>query len=415
MFSFKNNYFQHLTFSKVQGYATFVILFSTLIFSYLLFQDEYSVYEKQLQKESLRIMKEDNKNLEQTMQEIEFSQEQKKKLKQRHIKIILEITTLTFILFGIMFAINKIVSTLIKRDIENFLRLFEAAAHQEKPISNKSMFFTEFQKMTHYTNEMLETIYQQKNSLARLNLSLEKKVLDKTLELQENNKTLQKAQDFSQELLRSQKEFLRHTVHETNTPLSVIITNIDLFNMKYGKNKQLSKIDAAVKNIFTIYDDLSYLVKKGQVTYPRLPIAFNAYLQSRIDFFEEVAEQSHLSFDFNPCTNEHYIYFNETKLQRIIDNNITNAIKFTLHKEIIHIKTYYDRLNIVFEIFSKSKKIDKTNMILKPYYQEDAKMEGFGLGLNLVKSICDEEDVIIKIQSNENRTSFKYTFKVMGA
>jgi signal transduction histidine kinase len=243
---------------------------------------------------------------------------------------------------------------------------------------------------------------------------LEQKVQDKTQALQDNYEELKKAQQFSQDLLDSQKRFLRHAVHETNTPLSVIVTNIDLFTMKHGKDKQLSKIDAAVKNIFNIYDDLSYLVKKDQVEYPRAAINLNTYLQSRKEFFEEVAEQSRLSFVFAPCEGEHYIYFNETKLQRIIDNNITNAIKYTLPSEQIHIQTYLKGTHIHFEIYSRSKKIEDINKVLEPYYRENKKMDGFGLGLNLVKSICDEEGVAITIDSSDDVTRFSYSFTVMG-
>ncbi|MBU1643124.1 HAMP domain-containing histidine kinase, partial [bacterium] len=223
-----------------------------------------------------------------------------------------------------------------------------------------------------------------------------------------------KAQQFSQSLLDSQKSFLRHAIHETNTPLSVIVTSIELFTMKHGKDRQLSKIDAAVKNIFTIYDDLSYLVKKDQVEYPRAAINLNEYLQSRIDFFDEVAQLAKLRFAFEPCSAEGYIYFNETKLQRIVDNNITNAIKYTLPDEVITLATAVNGATIRFEIFSRSKKIENTQKIFEPYYREDGTVDGFGLGLNLVQSICEEEGVAIEIDSNENMTRFRYIFKVMG-
>jgi len=341
-------------------------------------------------------------------------QEQYKKSKSRLVKVILEISTLAFILFGVMIGINKIVSAIMQRDVDTFLSFFERAAHNDQVINYKKIFFKEFRTMVMYANEMLETIMYQKRSLSQLNTSLEQKVQDKTQALQDNYEELKKAQQFSQDLLDSQKRFLRHAVHETNTPLSVIMTNLDLFTMKHGKDKQLSKIDAAVKNIFNIYDDLGYLVKKDQVEYPRNAINLNTYLQSRKEFFEEVAEQSRLSFVFEPCEGEHYIYFNETKLQRIIDNNITNAIKYTLPSEQIHIQTYLKGTHIHFEIYSRSKKIEDINKILEPYYRENKKMDGFGLGLNLVKSICDEEDVTITIDSSDDVTRFSYRFTVMG-
>jgi signal transduction histidine kinase len=240
----------------------------------------------------------------------------------------------------------------MQRDVDAFLLFFEQAVHNDQVLDFNQIFFKEFRTMVRYANGMVETIMYQKHSLAQLNASLEQKVEKKTLALQKNYKELEKEQQFSQSLLDSQKQFLRHAVHETNTPLSVIMANIDLFTLKHGKNRQLSKIDAAVKNIFNIYDDLSYLVKKDQVEYPRVAINLNEYLQSRKDFFDEVAEQSHLSILFMPCEGEHYIYFNETKLQRIVDNNITNAIKYTLPKELISIKTTMQGTTAIrFEIY----------------------------------------------------------------
>jgi len=341
-------------------------------------------------------------------------QERYKKSKNRLVKVILEISTLAFILFGVMIGINKIVSAIMQRDVDTFLKFFERAAHNDQVINFKQIFFKEFRTMVLYANEMLETIMHQKGSLSQLNASLEQKVHNKTKELQKNFEELKKAEQFSQDLLDSQKRFLRHTVHETNTPLSVIMTNIDLFTMKHGKNRQLSKIDAAVKNIFNIYDDLSYLVKKDQVEYPRTTINLNTYLQSRKEFFEEVAEQSRLCFVFHPCEGEHYIYFNETKLQRIVDNNITNAIKYTLPSETIYIETQMKGTRIHFNIYSRSKKIENPHKVLEPYYRENKELDGFGLGLNLVKSICEEEDVVIKIESSDDVTHFSYIFTVMG-
>lgn len=340
--------------------------------------------------------------------------ERHKKQKSKIVKIVLEITTLAFILFGVIFGINKIISSMMQRDIKIFLEFFELAANRDQVINYRQLYFSEFKRMGRYANNMVDTIMDQKSSLKGLNTSLEQKVQEKTKALQKNNEELAEAEHFSQKLLNSQKMFLRHAVHETNTPLSVIVTNIDLYTMKYGKNKQLSKIDAAVKNIFNIYDDLSYLVKKDQVEYPKIVIDLNAYIRSRVEFFDEVATQARLAFSLEMTEGAHYIYFNETKLQRIIDNNITNAIKYTLVDETIYVTTQMADSKIRFAIFSHSKKIDDTNKVLEPYYREDGRLEGFGIGLNLVKSICDEEDVEINILSIEEETRFSYLFNVMA-
>ena len=49
---------------------------------------------------------------------------------------------------------------------------------------------------------------------------------------------------------------------ETNTPLSIIMGNIEMFEIQFGKNKYLTNIEVAMKIFCSIYGDLSYLVKR---------------------------------------------------------------------------------------------------------------------------------------------------------
>lgn len=227
----------------------------------------------------------------------------------------------------------------------------------------------------------------------------------------EQSKKLEVEKFNSQMLLTSQKIFLRHAVHETNTPLSVIMSNIELFEMQYGKNNYLSTIEVALKNIFNIYDDLSYLVKKDQVLYPKKKIDIVDFIRSRIDFFSQSANQIGSEIKFFSEKNSIVFEFNETKLQRIVDNNLTNAIKYTEENSDIYITLKKENRNYALTISSCSQYIQYPENIFKEYYRETSTKKGFGLGLSLVKRICDEENIEIKIDSNEYFTSFRYLFK----
>jgi len=227
---------------------------------------------------------------------------------------------------------------------------------------------------------------------------------------QDYENELKKEKEYSQNLLKTQKRFLRSAVHETNTPLAVIMANIELYEHEYGKNQALSNIEAATKNIYGIYDDLSYLTKKDKMKYPRQRINLSEFIQKRIDFFEIVAVQSSLTLVLKGRC-DISIMINETKLQRIVDNNITNAIKYTKAFEEIEIQLYVYQKSVVFEIASSSTIIKEPEHIFDAYYREDYNKEGLGLGLNLVKHICKEEDIMIELTSTEEKTSFKYYFK----
>lgn len=370
-----------------------IIFIFSIIFVILLVEDMYKDYENAIEKSIA--------NKEIFLSTDELIKEKNQKLKSILIKTAVVTVTLAFILFGLFLGLNNIFNRLLQRDTQTFLDFFESAAHHEQVMVPNSMFFKDFRVMVGFANEMVETINEQKKALIDLNTGLEKRVEDKTKELQE--------------LLVSQKEFLRYAVHETNTPLSVILTSIELYEMNNKKDRQLSKIEAAVKNIFSIYDDLSYLVKKGQVEYPKIVLNLEKYIGSRIDFFKEVAQLSRISFEYKPQITDAHILFNETKLQRIVDNTITNAIKYTLLNEKVDIKLEKVGINLEFSMGSKSKTIENTDKVFDAYYREnEMTREGFGLGLKLVRSICEEESVAVKVSSNEEYTAFTYKFKMMG-
>jgi signal transduction histidine kinase len=396
-----------ITIKKANILTTLFIFLFTIIFAYLLIKENYYDYERALVDQQ----KVHDSNI--TIDE-KYKQTQKK-LKTLLIKNTIAISTLAFILFAIMLGFYKIFNTLIQRDMQAFLDFFKDTAHHEQVLNPHAIFFKEFKTMVGYANDMVDTISEQKRTLQELNLSLEDKVKEKTADLELINKNLEKEKIFSQDLLNSQKEFLRYTVHETNTPLSVILTSIELYVMKNKKDRQLSKIEAAVKNIFSIYDDLSYLVKKDQVEYPKSVIDIGAFLNSRVDFFEEVAELSKISFKNILHVTSLYIYFNETKLQRVIDNTLTNAIKYTLPNEVVYIELRQKSTFIYMSVGSKSKEIKDTEKIFDSFYREEKSREGFGIGLRLVKTICDEEGVEILLDTNDEKTTFTYRFKMMGA
>ncbi|WP_345992007.1 HAMP domain-containing sensor histidine kinase [Sulfurimonas sp. HSL-1716] len=400
------SFFKNITIKQANIYTMIIIFLFSVVFVSLLVSQIYKDYEQSLV-ENIIVKNLDTKN-------VKLVEQKKEILKSILIKTILAIVTLSFILFGIAFGVFKIFNALLQKDTEQFLDFFKNAAHDDRSMDENTLFFQDFKLMVGHINSMLDIIREQKDSLRELNVHLEDRVREKTANLKLINENLVKEKSHKDEILQSQKEFLRYTIHETNTPLSVILTSIELFVMKNQKDRQLSKIEAAAKNIFNIYDDLSYLVKKDQVEYPKAAIEIELFLISRLDFFAEVAELSKVRFEYISDFKGRYIYFNETKLQRIIDNTITNAIKYTLAYEIVHVSLKQEGVFAELSMGSLSKTIKNTDRIFDAYYRENKTQDGFGIGLQLVNSICKEEDVVISLDSSDERTTFTYKFKMMG-
>lgn len=332
------------------------------------------------------------------------------KHKRKAIIFISVVLIVGFILFIITTLFSKYISNIIKTQIDEFINFFQKASTSYVYIEDKNLYFREFKSITLYANCMVKEIKVKTKALKDLNATLEERVERKTEKLKNKNSELLKAKEFSESLLKRQDKFVKNAIHEINTPLSIILMNIELLSMKGVKNKNLTNIEAASKIIHNIYNDLSYMIKKDLVEYKKTIINFSEFLRERLEFFNEVAIANSLRLKINKCKNL-YIEFNETQLQRICDNNISNAIKYSFENSEIEIKLYKENGFIVFEILNSGNEIKEVDKLFDRYYREDGARGGFGIGLNIVKDICDKNGVKIEVYSKDNINRFKYIFK----
>ena len=202
--------------------------------------------------------------------------------------------------------------------------------------------------------------------------------------------------------------FIKDSMHEINTPLSIINVNIDLFNRKNPESKYLKRIKAATKTLSNIYNDMDYLIKKESREFEVQKIELDKYLQERIEYFYEVAGMKNISIGLKIDCKVN-IMFNSTKLQRIIDNNLSNAIKYSHENSKIEVSLESFESGCKLSFKDEGVGIKNPQRIFERYYREKSEKGGFGIGLNIVKQIIDEADITLKISSQVGKGStFSY-------
>jgi signal transduction histidine kinase len=336
-------------------------------------------------------------------------QDQRNILKERLNLYSLKIVFLLGILFMIGIIGIVIINRILKKEIAAFSYYFEEASSSYVMMDEKNIRLSEFKNMVHYINAMITVIRQRKQKLKEMNLTLESKVEEKTKYLSIQNDLLEKEKAFSDSLVKAQDSFIKHSIHEINTPLAVIMTHIDLFKMKEGENRYLSKIEAASKIISNIYSDLSYMVKKDRFVYEKKNLNVSIFLEERIDFFSEIALGNRHNI-ISEIQDDIWLYFSEEELQRIIDNNLSNAIKYANKGTEVKVSLVQEEEEIVLKFVSISPKIEDTKRIFEAFKREDDVRGGFGLGLEIVYTICKKENIEIDVQSDDNMTAFIYRF-----
>lgn len=204
--------------------------------------------------------------------------------------------------------------------------------------------------------------------------------------------------------------FIKDSVHEINTPLSIINVNIDLYNRKNPPNKYLNRMKAASKVLSNIYNDMDYLIKHDKIDYQQESIELAEFLNERVEYFSEVANMKNIII-YQHIDAQPIITINSKKLQRVIDNTISNAIKYSHDGSKIDIYLFIKNNECFLSFQDYGVGIANVNKIFSRYYREDTNKGGFGIGLNIVKSIIDESGIELKINSTPKIGSeFIYIF-----
>ncbi|MBN2767771.1 MAG: hypothetical protein JXQ68_01590 [Campylobacterales bacterium] len=335
---------------------------------------------------------------------------QKEKLKKRLIKLMMEILSLGVILFGFMLILAWVLHAIMKKQVDIFRDYFQIASKSYSVIDQSRIDLIEFKEMVYYINNMVEEIHKRKAKLKEINQRLEKKVEEKTRDISLQNRLLEREKSFSESLVKAQDSFIRHSIHEINTPLAVILNHIDIYKMKKGDDPYMMKIEAATKMIANIYDDLGYMVKKDRLEYKKEWLNMSRFIKERIEFFKEIAT-GNLHDIQSDLENGVRLYFNPIELQRIIDNNLSNSIKYSKKGSTVRLSLHQEGEKVILRFVTASKKkIEDIHKIFNPFHREHSEDIGFGIGLEIVKTICDKEKIMIDVSSDEYETIFSYVF-----
>jgi len=215
-----------------------------------------------------------------------------------------------------------------------------------------------------------------------------------------------------QKINQSLDNFIKDSIHEINTPLSIINANIDLYLLKNEENKYLSRIKSATKTLSTIYNDMDYLIKREIVKYKKEELNFSLFLKERVDYFSEIAKLRNIQL-ISHIQADVFINFNKSKLERVVDNNLSNAIKYSYENGDVIITLELEESFIIFKVQDFGVGMSNPEKIFDRYYREDLTKGGFGIGLNIVKNIIDDEKIELQLFSKpKNGTTFIYKFNI---
>ena len=206
-------------------------------------------------------------------------------------------------------------------------------------------------------------------------------------------------------------DFFNDSMHELKTPLGVIGVNVELMSNYASDSKHLQRIRSATKQMQMTYEDVEYYIKNKKLKYKKESINLSEYLAKRVAFFADIALPKEIGIK-TKIDEDIYMYISQTQIQRIIDNTISNAIKYSHFKGVVEVSlTKLKDGKGELSVKDYGHGIKDLYKVFRRFEREDVAQGGFGLGLNIVQNICNENDIELKIESYENQGSlFSYLF-----
>ncbi len=184
------------------------------------------------------------------------------------------------------------------------------------------------------------------------------------------------------------EEFVNDILHDFNTPISSMKLNIHMFKDEYKENNFVKKLENSLETILLLQNNLKSFLKDLSPQYHIVDIALLA--QKRVKIIKEL--YPNIEFIFQK-ENELKKLSNKDLLIRVFDNILINSAKYNKKDGFVSIRVQKDRVIIK----DSGKGIKDPKHVFNRYYKEQ--MRGLGLGLHIVKKICDELNIGISLSS----------------
>jgi PAS domain S-box-containing protein len=251
-------------------------------------------------------------------------------------------------------------------------------------------------------------------SLQNSNANLERRVMERTLELKRTNAELERAN-------RAKDEFLANMSHELRTPLTSILGMSESLLEQRGasltnyQQKSIEIIESSGRHLLELINDILDLskIEAGKFDYYPQPVSVDEICRSCLAFVKAQAAKKTINIIYINEAAILKIFADPRRLKQILINLLINAVKFTLEhgNVILQVNANREEDLIQFSIIDDGIGIAAKDLqrLFQPFVQVEGGLnrqyEGTGLGLALVQRLTDLHGGSVTVESEVGKGS----------
>ncbi|EAT13337.1 multi-sensor hybrid histidine kinase [Oceanobacter sp. RED65] len=258
--------------------------------------------------------------------------------------------------------------------------------------------------------------------IVRLNGGPKKRLLVQWHDIKDmyaREESLRQAKADAEELADQKSMFLANMSHEIRTPLNALVglSNLLVANETHVKAQDyMRSINKASIHLKSIVDDILDFSKidADRIDLDEIAVNFDEFLCEIKSLHEQSAREKGLHFEVdNRLDNDIAIVIDPVRYRQIINNLVSNAIKFTEKGEVI-VVTKKQQESLLLSVCDTGCGLDENQLsnLFDPFSQADItttrKYGGTGLGLSICKGLAERMSGSISVSSELGKGSCFY-------
>ena len=232
----------------------------------------------------------------------------------------------------------------------------------------------------------------------------------KILEFHKLSTAIQQAAHRSEELFERQKQFIGNASHELQTPLAVVGNRIEwlLDNTELSETQmnEMFKMQQTLRHIVRLNKTLLLLTKIDNGQFPEnIELDIAKVLNEQISIYDEIYVSRNITCTIN--SEPLVVRMNESLASTLIINLLKNAYIHTPENGNIKVNIH----NRTLSVFNNGDTPLDSDHIFDRFYQGTKKEGSTGLGLALVKAICNYYELNIEYRFEQMQHCFSVRWK----
>jgi len=292
----------------------------------------------------------------------------------------------------------------------------------------KGQFKTISVSSSNEIGELTEIFNQTAKELLDIRKKLETKIEIANKDLEEKNRELINANDELKKLDSLKSDFISLVSHELKTPLSAIRTSAEFLESEDTSASPVEK--EMLENIIMSVDRLTRLVNEildlskieaGKMEYHFERVNFQEIAEVALENIRPIALKKNIQVSVDIPVNLSPVLGDREKLIIVLNNLLSNALKFTQNEGKILLSAKDDQENIMVRVEDNGIGMEKEKLvkIFDKFYQVDStsrrKIGGSGLGLSISSGIIKAHGSEIRVESEPGAGStFFFGLKKFG-